>query len=356
MAGVEIAPWGLLEDGRAVRLATLRNARGFEVRVSDFGAMIVGVRAPDRDGRLDEVVLGFSDLADYRSPAYRAAAPYFGATVGRYANRIGGARFTLDGRDYRLTANEGDNQLHGGPRGFDQAVWAMEPLANEVGVRLSLTSPDGDQGFPGRLEVTVEMALVGDADTLVLRYQATSDHPTHVNLTSHPYFNLDRKGAATIRDHRLAVFAEAFTPADAACVPTGEIAPVAGGPLDLRTPRRLGEVLDHVDLAGSRGLNHNYVLPGGVAKAARRAARLSEPRTGRSLEVWTTEPGLQVYSAGYLPDLIGRAGERFGPESGIALEAQHFPDSPNRPAFPTTRLNPGETFLSETQLRFGVDS
>jgi aldose 1-epimerase len=355
VAGVEIAPWGLLEDGRTVRLATLRNARGFEVRVSDFGATIVGVRAPDRDGRLDEVVLGFSDLADYRSEAYRAAGPYFGATVGRYANRIGGARFTLDGRDYRLTANEGGNQLHGGPRGFDQAVWTMEPLASEIGLRLSLVSPDGDQGFPGRLDVTVEMALADHADTLVLRYRAVTDHPTHVNLTSHPYFNLDLEGAATILDHRLAVFAEAFTPADAASVPTGDIAPVAGGPLDLRAPRRLREVLDHPDLAASRGLNHNYVLRRGVAKAPRRAARLCEPRTGRSLEIRTTEPGLQVYSAGYLPDLVGRAGERFGPESGIALEAQHFPDSPNHPAFPTTRLNPEEVFVSETQLRFGVD-
>jgi len=345
---VAIRSWGALEDGSPVRLATLSNAGGFEVRVSDFGATLVSVRAPDRDGQLGEVILGFEHLADYLAPTYRAAGPYFGSTVGRYANRIGGARFTLDGCDYTLIANEGDNQLHGGPRGFDQAIWAMEPLDGEIGVRLSLTSPDGDQGFPGTLRVTVEFAVAPDADTLIARYRAETDQPTHVNLTAHPYFNLD--GAATIREHVLEVPAGAFTPADAACIPTGEVALVAGGPLDLREPRRLDDVLDHPDLAGSRGLNHNYVLPGGVTDTPRLAARLSA--SSRTLEVWTTEPGLQVYSAGYLPDLTGQAGERFGREGGIALETQHFPDSPNRPAFPTTRLDPGLVWSSETQWRF----
>lgn len=349
---VEVRSWGTLEDGSPVRLATLRNASGFEARISDFGATIVGVLTPDRDGKLGEVTLGFEHLADYLTPAYRAAGPYFGSTVGRYANRIGGARFTLDGRDYPLAANEGGNQLHGGPRGFDQAVWTMEQLDGEIGVRLSLTSPDGDQGFPGTLRVMVEFAVASDADTLIARYRAETDQPTHINLTAHPYFNLDREGAATIRDHELEVLAGAFTPADAACIPTGEVALVACGPLDLREPRRLGEILDHPDLAGSRGLNHNYVLPGGVTPDPRLAARLAAPNTGRSLEVWTTEPGLQVYSAGYLPDLTGQAGERFGREGGVALETQHFPDSPNRPAFPTTRLDPGQVWRSETQWRF----
>lgn len=350
-AGVEIRPWGRLETGQVVRLATLRNARGFEARVSDHGATIVGIRAPDRDGRLDEVVLGFTDFADYVSPAYRAAAPCFGATIGRYANRIGGARFTLDGRDHALTPNEGDNQLHGGPRGFDQALWAMEAWPGQNGVRFSLTSPDGDQGFPGTLNVAVEMAAADDEDALILRYRATTDRPTHVNLTTHPYFNLDREAAETIGDHHLQVFADRFTPTDGRFVPTGEIAGVTG-PLDLREPVRLGEVVDHPDLSESRGLNHNYVLNRTRPGVLERAARLVGPRSGRCLEVWTTEPGLQVYSAGFLPVLAGRRGERFAREAGVCLETQHFPDSPNQARFPPTRLDPGVVFRSETRLRF----
>jgi len=355
MDGVEIRPWGWLESGQVVRMAVVRNARGFEVRVCDFGAAIVGIRAPDRDGRLGELVLGFADFADYLSPAYRRARPYFGATVGRYANRIGDARFTLDGHAYGLAANEGGNQLHGGPCGFDQALWTMERLREEIGVRLSMVSPDGDQGFPGTLRVTVEMAVAADADTLVLRYRAATDRPTHISLTSHPYFNLDRGTAQTIRGHDLRVFADQFTPTDPRFVPTGEIAEVVGSPLDLRQPTMLGDILDHADLADARGLNHNFVLSPNPSGVPRKAARLSEPRTGRHLEVWTTEPGLQVYSAGFLPALQGRAGERFGREGGICLETQHFPDSPNQPSFPTTRLDPGQVFRSETQLRFGVD-
>lgn len=354
VAGVEIRPWGRLETGQVVRLATLRNARGFEARISDHGATIVGIRAPDRDGRLGEVVLGFADFADYVSPVYRAARPCFGATIGRYANRIGGARFTLDGQEHGLAPNEGDNQLHGGPRGFDQAPWAMEVLAGRNGVRLSLTSPDGDQGFPGTLTVAVEMTVADDEDALILRYRATTDRPTHVNLTTHPYFNLDRGTAETIRDHRLQVFAERFTPADGQSVPTGEIASVADGPLDLREPAALGDVIDHPDLSESRGLNHNYVLAKNRPGALERAARLLEPRTGRCLEIWTTEPGLQVYSAGFLPTLAGRRGERFTREAGVCLETQHFPDSPNQARFPSTRLDPGIVFISETRLRFST--
>jgi aldose 1-epimerase len=232
----------------------------------------------------------------------------------------------------------------------------MDPVPGEIGVRLSLTSPDGDQGFPGTLRVGVEMLVAAEANVLTVRYRAETDRPTHVNLTSHPYFNLDPEGATTIRDHRLAVFADAFTPVDATGVPTGEVAPVAGRPLDLRQARRLGDILDHPDLAGSRGLNHNYALPGGVAETPRPAARLSAPNSGRIVEIWTTEPGLQVYSAGHLSELSGLAGERFSREGGIALEAQHFPDSPNRPTFPSTRLDPGMVYASTTQLHFLVSN
>ena len=355
-AGVDVRPWGLLETGQIVRMAVLRNARGFEARVSDHGATIVGIRAPDREGRLGEVVLGFADFADYVSPAYRAVRPCFGATIGRYANRIKGARFALDGVEHALTPNEGGNQLHGGPRGFDQALWAMETLPGQNGVRLSLTSPDGDQGFPGTLAVAVEMVVAEDEDVLVLRYRATTDRPTHVNLTTHPYFNLDRGGAETVRGHRLQVFADRFTPTDSQSVPTGEIANVAGRPLDLRAPAALGDVVDHPDLSRSQGLNHNYVLTKARPGALERAARLTEARTGRRLEVWTTEPGLQVYSAGFLPTLAGRRGERFVREAGVCLETQHFPDSPNQDQFPSTKLCPGTVFTSETQLRFTVET
>jgi aldose 1-epimerase len=355
-AGVEIRPWGRLETGQVVRMAILRNAQGFEARVSDYGAAIVGIRAPDRDGRLGDVVLGFADFADYVSPAYRAARPCFGATIGRYANRVGGARFKLDRVEHALTPNEGVNQLHGGPRGFDQALWAMETLPDQIGVRFSLISPDGDQGFPGTLRVTVEMALDGDENSLILRYRATTDRPTHVNLTTHPYFNLDREMAQTVRGHCLKVFADHFTPADQQFVPTGEFASVSGGPLDLRALATLGEVIDHPDLSRSRGLNHNYVLARSGPDVLELGATLFEPRTGRCLEVWTTEPGLQVYTAGFLPTLAGRRGERFGREVGVCLETQHFPDSPNQDRFPSTRLDPGEVFTSETQLRFTVET
>ncbi len=354
-AGVEIRPWGRLETGQVVRMAILRNARGFEARVSDYGATIVGIRAPDRDGRLGEVVLGFADFADYVSPAYRAARPCFGATVGRYANRIKNARFILDDVEHALTPNEGANQLHGGPRGFDQALWAMETLRDQNGVRFSLISPDGDQGFPGALRVSVEMAVAGDEDSLILRYRATTDRPTHVNLTAHPYFNLDREAAGTVRGHRLQVFANRFTPTDQQSMPTGEVADVADRPLDLRVPATLGDVVDHPDLSLSRGLNHNYVLTKAHSGALRRAARLLEPRTGRCLEVWTTQPGLQVYSAGFLPTLTGGRGERFVREGGVCLETQHFPDSPNQNRFPSTRLDTGKVFTSETQLRFTAE-
>jgi aldose 1-epimerase len=347
---VRIEPWGRRPTGETVHLATLRNTRGFEARVASHGATIVGLKAPDRDGRLDEVVLGFADFADYVSDAYLAAAPYFGATIGRYANRIGGGRFVLDGRTHDLARNEGANQLHGGPEGFSQALWALAPLPDENGVSLSLESPDGDQGFPGTLRVRIEM-VVGDDNVLVLRYRAVTDRPTHLNLTSHPYFNLGGRGS-TIRDHRLRAPADRFTPTNEAFIPTGEIAGVAGTLLDLRGGVLLGDVLDEPSLAASRGLNHNYILdePGSLALAA----TLSHDETGRTMEVWTTQPGLQVYSAGFLADIRGSNGEIFGRDAGLCLETQGFPDAPNQPTFPSTRLDPDEIFVSETQFRFST--
>lgn len=352
--GVEIRSWGRLDDGRPVQLATLSNGRGFEVRISDFGARIVSVLAPDRDGTPGETVLGFAALEDYLTDAYRAAGPYFGATVGRYANRIGGARFTLDGREYRLAANEGANQLHGGPVGFNQAVWTMAPLADEIGVRLIHHSPDGDQGFPGAVSVLLEVVVAADENTLVLRYFATTDRPTHINLTTHPYFNLATGVERTIHEHEVTVLADHYTPADDACIPTGDIVSVLGGPLDLTAPRRLGAIIDQAALAGTRGLNHNYVLGDQSADTPRHAATLSHAATGRRLEVWTTEPGLQVYSGGYLPELQGRNDEQISPMAGVCLETQHFPDSPNQPHFPTTRIDKHLPYRSQTELRYAA--
>ena len=352
--GVEIKPWGRLDDGRPVQLATLSNGRGFEAKISDFGARIVSILAPDRDGKPGETVLGFAALEDYLTDAYRAAGPYFGATVGRYANRIGGARFTLDGQDYRLAANEGSNQLHGGPNGFNQAVWTMTPLADEIGVRLIHHSPDGDQGFPGAVSVALEVVVSPDANTLILRYCATTDRPTHINLTTHPYFNLAVGSEHTIHGHELAVFADRYTLADDACIPTGEIGSVVGGPLDLTKARVLGAVVDQAALAATRGLNHNYVLGLTPADAPQHAATLSHAATGRRLDVWTTELGLQVYSGGYLPELNGRNGERVNPAAGVCLETQHFPDSPNQPHFPTTRIDQHRPYRSQTELRYAV--
>lgn len=355
---VDIDRWGALEDGREVRRATLRTARGFEVQIGQLGATVTSVRAPDRDGVMDEVTLGFAAFADYRTAAYRSSRPCFGATLGRFANRIAGARFALDGVDHALAANEDGAQLHGGPDGFDERLWTLEPLSEATGVRLSLVSGHGDQGFPGELRVVVDVSVGSnaDSDTLVLRYSAETDRPTHINLSNHTYFNLAGRQATTVEDHALTVFAEAFTPTDAAFLPTGEIARVDGLALDLRSGRRLGEILDSPELAMSRGLNQNYALPNGVTPTPRRVATLSEARHGRTLDVLTTQPGLQVYSGGFLPSLRGESGERFSRNAGIALEAQHFPDTPNQPAFPSTRLDPGQVFRSETRYCFSTES
>lgn len=352
--GVEVRHWGRLDDGRPVQLATLSNGRGFEAKISDFGARIVSILAPDRDGIPGETVLGFAALEDYLTDAYRAAGPYFGATVGRYANRIGGARFTLDGKEYRLAANEGTNQLHGGPVGFNQAVWTMTPLVGEIGVRLIHHSPDGDQGFPGAVSVSLEVVVASDANTLILRYCATTDRPTHINLTTHPYFNLATGVERTIHEHEVTVLADHYTPADDACIPMGDIVTVLGGPLNLTAPRSLGAIIDR-PAPGMRGLNHNYVLGDQSADTPRHAATLSHAATGRRLEVWTTEPGLQVYSGGYLPELQGRNGEQITPSAGVCLETQHFPDSPNQPNFPTTRREPDTPYRSQTELRYSAD-
>ena len=349
-----------------VSVHTLRNANGVELRVAEYGGVILSLRVPDRSGRMDDVVLGLDSLEDYaRDP------DYLGAIVGRYANRIGGARFEIDGVAYELDPNEGPNHLHGGPRGFDAARWGAEPFRTSrgVGIALAHASPHGDQGYPGTLRASVTYLLT-DADELVVDWRATTDRATHVNLTQHSYFNLAGHDAGDVLDHVLTIAADRFVEVDGALLPTGVLRPVDDSPFDFRAPTAIGARIDEDDeqLAIGRGYDHCYALSGqGAAEggetprgAADRgpplafAARLLEPRGGRSLEVWTTEPGLQLYSGNGLGVRGAKDGASYGPRAGVALETQHFPDSPNRPGFPSTLVRPGEVYRSTTLYRFGV--
>ncbi|MFF9620478.1 aldose epimerase family protein [Streptomyces griseosporeus] len=318
--------FGTLSDRTPVHRWTLERA-GVRVRVLSYGGIVQSVQAPDRDGVTGHVVLGFPDLEGYLTHP----EPYLGALVGRYANRIAGARFTLDGRTYALVPNEGSNTLHGGKRGFDKHVWDVEPV--EHGLRLTRVSPHGEEGFPGRLEVTATYTL-DDAGALHLAYEAVTDAPTPVNLTNHSYFNLSGGGDAG--GHELRLAASRWTPVDAGLIPTGELADVTGTRFDFRAPRKTGP-----------GYDHNFVLDKGATDGPVEVAELYDPASGRVLTVATTEPGLQLYTADHL-------GEPFAPNEGVALETQHFPDSPNRPEFPDTVLRPGEVYRSETVYGFGV--
>jgi aldose 1-epimerase len=349
-----VRPFGRLPDGREARLHTLQGTDGFQVDLSDFGARIVGVLTPDRDGKLADVVLGFSDVG-----GYAVDYPYFGATIGRVANRIAGAKFTLDGREYRLMPNEatGDTtkHLHGGRRGFDKVLWAAEPTEREgrPALRFRYTSPDGEEGYPGTLQVEVLYSLTADRG-LRLDYTATTDQPTPVNLTNHAFFNLAGEGHGTILDHEFMVRAHHYTPTGAALLPTGEIAPVAGTPFDFTTPRRIGERIDdpHPQLRQSGGYDLNFVLDSLDGSLAL-AATVRDPASGRVLEVLTTEPGLQFFTGNFFSKpRPGKSGVPYAPRTGFALETEHYPDAVNQPQFPGVILRPRETFRSTTIYRF----
>jgi aldose 1-epimerase len=344
-AQVKREPAGSLADASPVEAVTLSNARGIEARIISYGATLQSLKAPDRKGRISELTLGYDDVADY------AAKPnYFGVTVGRYANRIAAGRFSIDGRAYQLTQNDKGNSLHGGTEGFDKRHWRI--LSAEEGpvakVVLGLTSPDGDQGYPGRLEVTVAYAL-DDRGDLTITFGAETDKPTIVNMTNHALFNLAGDGApeGTSR-HLLTIPARAYTPVDAALIPTGELKPVAGTVFDFRKPRLIAEALrDGRDpqIVTGRGYDHNFVLDKGQTATPQLAARLEDPGSGRVLEVLTTEPGLQFYSGNFLDGtLVGRSGHVYRMGDGIALEPQKFPDSPNRQDFPSARVDPGKPY------------
>ena len=318
--------FGTLSDGTPVHRWTLERA-GVRVRVLSYGGIVQSVEVPDRDGNMADVVLGFADLDGY----VRHPEPYLGALVGRYANRIAGGRFPLDGRTYALAPNEGPNVLHGGERGFDKRVWDVEAVTD--GVRLSRVCPHGEEGFPGRLEMLATYTLDGSG-ALRIGYEAVTDAPTVLNPTNHSYFNLSGSGHAG--GHELRLAASRITPVDAGLIPTGGLDDVAGTRFDFRRARKIGS-----------GYDHNFVLDKGVTDAAEEVAELYDPASGRVLTVATTEPGLQLYTADHL-------GEPFAPGDGVALETQHFPDSPNRPDFPSTVLRPGEVFRSETVYGFSV--
>ena len=340
-----------MPDGTRVDAFTLRSATGIEVTAVSLGAIITALHVPDRDGVSADVVLGFDTLEPYLT-----RHPYFGAVVGRYANRIGGARFSLDERTYTLAANEGPHHLHGGVKGFDQYVWDASPIPGVTGVRFTRTSADGEEGYPGNLDVSISYTLT-EADVVRIEYEAATDEPTPINLTQHTYFNLAGHGAGAILGHELRINADFYTPVDRTLIPTGELARVDGTPLDFRHPARIGTRIDAEteQLRFGRGYDHNFVVKR-AGSGLELAAVVHEPRTERRLEVWTTEPGMQCYSGNFLDGtVIGKGGARYVHRSGLCLEAQHYPDSPNQPSFPSTILRPGERYHSVTEWRFSIE-
>ena len=351
-AQVVRSPFGRTEDGRDVELFTLTND-SIEVRTIPFGARIVSIRVSDRSGHVGDIVLGFDNLDGYLKPN-----PYFGAIVGRYGNRIAKGRFTLDGRSYQLATNNGPNHLHGGVNGFDKALWRGEPIDRNgiVGVAYTYTSPDGEEQYPGTLTARVTYTLSASRE-LTIDYDATTDKPTPINLTQHSYFNLAGEGNGDILGHELTIEADRFTPVDATLIPTGELAPVDGTPFDFRRPTSIGARIDtdnNEQLRNGKGYDHNFVL-NGTSGTLRHAARVVDPASGRTLDVSTTEPGMQFYSGNFLDGTItGKSGRVYQRRSGLCLETQHFPDSPNHPNFPSTILRPGERYQSKTVFAFGV--
>ena len=347
--------FGALADGTLVQRWTLAGDRGMTVRVLTYGGIVQAIEVPGRDGRPANVTLGFAGLDAYA----RDNRPYFGALIGRYANRIAGGRFSLDGRAFQLPVNNPPNSLHGGGEGFDKRVWAATGIGDErsAGVELAYTSPDGEMGYPGTLTVQARYRL-GPGNELRIDYRATTDAPTVVNLTNHSYFNLAGEAAGPVGGHRLRLHADHYTPTDATNIPTGQVAPVAGTPFDFTSPHPIGERIDNQDeqLEFGLGYDHNFVLrdpPGGGALAP--AAWVEDPASGRVLEIATSEPGVQFYSGNQLDGtLVGAGGVAYRPRAGFALETQHYPDSPNQPAFPPTVLRPGQVYRSSTTYRFSV--
>jgi aldose 1-epimerase len=349
---VQRRAWGEMPDGTPVNLYTLRNGRGMTVKLTDYGATLVAIEVPDRRGTSNNIILGFQDLAGYLKNN-----PFFGATVGRVGNRIAKGRFTLDGKEYALAINNGPNHLHGGKKGFDKFVWAGEPIETKDGpsVRFTRRSPDGEEGYPGNLDVTVTYTLTAD-NAVRIDYAATTDKPTPINLTNHAYFNLagvDGASVEPILDHVIMIHADRYLPVDPTRIPTGEFAPVEGTPLDFRQPTPIGQRIAQANGAKGGGYDQCYVVNGGGQGKLVPVATVTDPTSGRRMDVSSTEPGVQFFTAnGLNGTLNGKGGGRFTKQTGFCLETQHFPDSPNRANFPSVILRPGETYRTSTVYRF----
>ena len=347
-AGIRVESFGRTPDGREVTLYTMTNANGLKARIIDYGAILVSLEVPDRKGKLADIALGFDDI-----DSYVGRNPLFGAIVGRYANRIANASFTLDGVEYKLTANAGKNHIHGGGnKRFDKVVWKGHPSQNDEGVCVKLThlSKDGEEGFPGNLDCIVTYTLT-NKNELKISYKATTDKPTIINLTNHSYFNLAGAGNGDVRGHEIMINAELYTPAGEGLIPTGEIRSVKNTPLDFTEPKTIGSRIDQ--LKETRGYDHNYVLNKSKGPLDL-ASRVYEPASGRVMEVYTTEPGMQFYTANGMRGIKGKDGKVYQRHYGFCLETQHFPDSPNKPHFPSTVLRPGGEYNTVTIFKFST--
>jgi aldose 1-epimerase len=350
-AGIRRTTFGRMPDGQTIELYTLTNRQGMQVAITNYGGRVVKLIIPDRHGNMADVVLGFDDLQ-----GYLGKDPFFGALVGRYANRIGNAHFKLDGVEYKLEANDGKNSLHGGSQGFDKKVWIAKDMAGpEPALELTYLSKDGEEGYPGNLTATVVCTLTGNNE-LKIDYEAITDKDTVVNLTNHSYFNLAGQGPGDILKTEVTINADRFTPVDATLIPTGELRKVEGTPLDFRKPTAIGARInaDDEQMRFGKGYDHDFVLnrkgPGLVL-----AARAVDPDSGRELEVYTTQPGVQFYTGNFLDgSLKGKGGVAYPKRSGFCLETQHYPDSPNKPNFPSTELKPGHIYHEVTVFKFSV--
>ena len=348
-SGAKTSVFGRTQDGKEAHVYTLSNKSGMEVAITDFGGTVLSIKVPDRNGKIGDAVLGYDTL-----DGYETGKAYFGATVGRYGNRIAGGRFSLDGKEFPLAKNDGENHLHGGIRGFNKVLWTADSASGKSGpsLRLHYLSKDGEEGYPGNLSLQVVFSLT-DANGLKIEYTATTDKKTVVNLTNHSYFNLAESG--TILDHKLTLRASRFTLVAPGLVPTGELRSVAGTPFDFREPTAVGARIDQDDeqLKLGKGYDHNWVLDADANGTPALAATLYEPTTGRVLETWTTEPGIQLYTGNFLDRTIdGKGGRSYEHRSAVCLETQHFPDSPNRPDFPSTTLAPGKKYHTVTIYKF----
>lgn len=354
-ADPDVSEFGTTKDGTPVQIYTLKNDSGLTAKIMTRGATLVELHVPDKDGQIDDVILGWDNVAGYESEDNQ----YFGCTTGRVCNRIAGGTFTLDGKEYTLAINNEPNHLHGGAeRSLDKVVWKAKGYSTEKGqgVRFSYTSPDSEEGYPGTLKVQVSYFVAKDANRINISYKATTDKPTPVNLTNHAYFNLGGAGSDTVLDHVLQINADNYTPTDDTLIPTGSIEPVAGTPLDFTKPKRIGARIEKLTDTAALGYDHNFVLnpKEDAEKEYNFAAALRHNESGRTLRILTKEPGIQFYSGNFLKGQKGKQGKVYAHRSAVCLETQHFPDSVNHDNFPTTILNPGEEYSTSTQLVFGL--